>query len=126
MKIKAEQLADTINHELSSYVEDAQDVMKDAVLDAGKEAVKELKEKSPKRTGRYAKSWAVKKVKESTTELDTVVHSRKLYGLTHLLENGHAKRGGGRVQGISHIKPVEENVTSKLEKDIRHGLQGKH
>lgn len=121
-RIKIDQLADTVAKELKDYEEDAQDIVKRAVKKAGDDAKKELKEKSPKLTGKYAKSWAVKTVKESTSELDVVVYSRKLYGLTHLLENGHAKRGGGRVQAKVHIKPVETDVTEKLENDIKEGL----
>ena len=121
-RIKIDQLAAVVEKELKDYEEDAQDIVKRAVKKAGDDAKKELKEKSPKLTGKYAKSWAVKTVKESTSELDVVVHSRKLYGLTHLLENGHAKRGGGRVQAKVHIKPVETDVTEKLEKDIKEGL----
>lgn len=121
-KIRPEQLEAEIMQDLNNYVEDAQDIVKDAVTKAGEEAKKQLREKSPKDTGKYAKSWAVKTVKESTTELDLVVHSRKLYGLTHLLEKGHAKRGGGRVSAKVHIQPVEEEVTKNLEDEIKRGL----
>ena len=89
---------------------------------AGKEAVKDLKANSPKLTGKYAKSWTVKKVSESSHGLDVVVHNKKYYRLTHLLEHGHAKRGGGRVDAIVHIKPVEERVTRDLENEIKRGV----
>ena len=51
MKIKADDLAATVEKTLSDYVEDVNDVVKQEIKDAGKEAVKELKEKSPKRRG---------------------------------------------------------------------------
>lgn len=121
-KISPEELEKEIMRDLNEYVEDAQDIVKEAVSRAGEDAKKQLRENSPKDTGKYAKSWAVKTVKESTSELDVVVHSRKLYGLTHLLEKGHAKRGGGRVPAKVHIAPVEQDVTAKLEEEIKRGL----
>lgn len=122
MKIKPEDLEKAIKKEMDEYVEDAQDIVKSAVKEAGDKAQKQLKEKSPKDTGKYAKSWSVKTVKESTSEMDVVVYSKKQYRLTHLLENGHAKRGGGRVPAQVHIRPVEEDVTEELEKKIKEGL----
>ena len=40
------------------------------------------------------------------------------YSLTHLLENGHAKRGGGRVKAIPHIGKVNADVMEMVEKEI--------
>lgn len=118
VRIKPEQLADTIKKELDDLEEDTIDTMKKAVQDAADTAVKDLKASSPKRTGKYAKSWTQKKMKETSSEKEIVVHARR-YQLTHLLENGHAKRGGGRVAARVHIKPVEEKVSEQLENDIK-------
>ena len=122
IKIKPDQLEKTITDIYKEYVDDAQEKVKNDVQKAADEAVKQLKSTSPKLTGKYAKSWKQKTVKESSSQKDIVVHAGR-YQLTHLLENGHAKRGGGRVQGIPHIKPVEEKVTEKLEDDIKEDLQ---
>ena len=122
MKIKADDLAATVEKTLSDYVEDVNDVVKQKIKDAGKEAVKELKEKSPKRRGKYAKGWKSTVQKETAVGAEVVVHN-KIYGLTHLLEKGHAKRGGGRVAGIPHIAPVEEEITGKLSDEIEKELK---
>ena len=122
MKIKADDLAATVEKTLSDYVEDVNDVVKQEIKDAGKEAVKELKEKSPKRRGKYAKSWRSTVQKETAVGAEVVVHN-KIYGLTHLLEKGHAKRGGGRVAAIPHIAPAEADGVKELEDEITDALE---
>ena len=123
MKVKLDDLAATVEKTLSNYADDVNDIVKQEIKDAGKEAVKELKEKSPKRTGKYAKGWRSTVQKESAIGAEVVVHN-KIYGLTHLLEKGHAKRGGGRVEGTPHIAPVEEEITGKLSDEIEKELKG--
>ena len=41
---------------------------------------------APKDTGDYAKSWTVKKTKETSSSLTLTVHSKNRYQLAHLLE----------------------------------------
>lgn len=53
-----------------------------------------------------------------------VVHSRNRYQLAHLLEYGHAKRGGGRVSAKPHIAAAEQKGVEKLEKSIEKALKG--
>ena len=84
----------------------------------------EIQANAPKDTGAYAKSWAVKKMKESSEKLEVVVHSKNRYQLAHLLEYGHALRGGGRAKAQPHIAPAEEHGIEGLEKAIERALKG--
>ena len=120
--IKPEQLAQEVMSGLEEYKDLAVDVLKKEIQEAGKTAKKQIEQTAPRRTGRYAKSWVVKKVSETSSSLEVTVHSRNRYMLTHLLENGHAKRGGGRVAAIPHIAPAEEAAAESLERNIETAL----
>lgn len=65
---------------------------------------------------RYKSSWSAQ-IQNSRVDAGAVIYSR-VPGLPHLLENGHAKRGGGRTTGKSHIKPVEEKLIKEFEQNI--------
>ena len=117
-----DQMADTIMDGLMEYAELAADVMKDCVKKDGNTVKKETQAGAPVRTGKYKKSWAVKRQRETSNTLEMVVHSRNRYQLTHLLEKGHAKRGGGRVRAVPHIAPAEEKGIRELEEGIKRGL----
>jgi len=121
-RVTVDQMADAIMDGLLEYAELATDTMKDCVKKAGNTVRKETQANAPVKSGRYKKSWAVKRQKETSTTLEMVVHSRNRYQLTHLLEKGHAKRGGGRVKAIPHIGPAEEKGIRMLEDSIRKGL----
>lgn len=114
-------LSKVIEAELEDYVEDVTEVMRQAVTETTDQAVETLKVTSPKRRGKYAKGWASKVLEDSPTGLVKTVHNRTA-GLTHLLENGHAKVGGGRVECIPHIAPVEAEVIRDLEKRLEDRL----
>lgn len=111
-------LSQEIAEALKTYTNEVTEGLEKAKVEVAKNTVKILKETSPKDTGAYAKSWTVKSVGNAV-----VVHNKNYYQHTHLLENGHAKRGGGRVAGITHIKPAEEKAIAeyieKVEKVIR-------
>lgn len=121
--IKPEQLAAEVMKGLQEYADLATDELKKEVKAAGQTAKKEISANAPKRTGAYAKSWAVKNTKETSTSLELVVHSRNRYQLAHLLEHGHAKRGGGRVSGRPHIAPAEADAIEQMERNIERALK---
>ena len=123
-KCTIDNLAKTIMEGLQEYADVASEDVKTAVRKAGKNVKAEISANAPKRTGAYAKSWTVKTEKETAHSLEVVVHSKNRYQIAHLLEHGHAKRGGGRVAGIPHIAPAEEKAVKQLEEDIVKKLGG--
>ena len=115
-------LADEIMAGLQEYAELADDAMKKAVKKTATSVKKEISVNAPKDTGTYGKSWTTKKVNENSHSLQMTVHSKSHYQLAHLLEKGHAKRNGGRVQGKPHIAPAEEHGAELLESLIAEEL----
>ena len=122
-RVTVDGLADAIMEGLTEYADLATEDMKKAVRKAGNTARKEIEAGAPRDTGAYAKSWSVKTTKESANALEVTVHSRNRYQLAHLLEHGHAKRGGGRVSARPHIAPAEETAVEQLEKEIERSLR---
>ena len=94
-------LAEEIMQGLQEYADLADTAMKKAVRKTATQVKSEIPANAPKDTGKYAKSWATKKTGENSHSLEMTVHSKNRYQLAHLLEKGHAKRGGvkyGNVQ----------------------------
>lgn len=123
-KCTIDNLAKTIMEGLQEYADVASADVKTAVRKAGKSVKADIAANAPKRTGAYSKSWTVKTQKETANSLEVVVHSKNRYQLAHLLEHGHAKRGGGRVAGTPHIAPAEEKAIKQLEEEITKKLGG--
>jgi hypothetical protein len=121
--VSIDDMDDVIMKELEQYTKLATDDMKDAVKNTAKSVKKDIESSAPVLTGRYKKSWAVKNISENANSIDIVVHSRNRYQLTHLLEHGHAKRGGGRVAGKPHIAPAEEKGKQDLINTIKEKLK---
>lgn len=117
-------LANAVMKELNDYAQAATEDVKKAVKNAGTAVRKGIQANAPADTGAYAKSWSVKNVSETSHSLEVVVYSRNRYQMAHLLEFGHAKRGGGRVPGRAHIAPAEEAGIKQLEAEIERCLRG--
>ena len=116
-------MAHVIMEGLQEYADLATDDLKKAVKKAGDEAKKDIQNNAPVKTGAYKKSWTVKTTKETSNAMEVVVHSRNRYQLAHLLEFGHAKRGGGRTRAFPHIAPAEQRAAELLEREVEAALK---
>lgn len=123
-KVRPEDLAVEIMAELSQYSQEVTDAIKEEVKQAAEECVREIKAKSPVKTGKYKRGWRYKVVFENNEDIRIRVYNSAKPSLTHLLEFGHASRNGGRVEGIPHIRPAEQNAAKKLENKAKAVVRG--
>ena len=116
-KVSIDEMGDAIMEELTKYAEVSADDLKDAVKETAKSVRKDIQANAPVDTGKYKKSWSVKNVHEDSESIDR-------YQIAHLLEHGHAKRGGGRVSAKPHIASAEERGRETLVRTIEDKLKG--
>ena len=122
-RCRIDQIAHVIMEGLQEYADLATEDMKAAVKKAGNKAKSDVQAGAPVMTGKYKKSWAVKTTKENANAMEVTVHSRNRYQLAHLLEFGHAKRGGGRTRAFPHIAPAEAAAAELLEQEVEKALK---
>lgn len=108
---------------LLEYTDEVNVAADEAFEKVANECAKRLKETSPRRTGKYARSWTVDSARRRG-HIDTYwVHNKNYYRLTHLLEKGHvienAKGTYGRTKARPHIAPVERWAESELPAEIK-------
>ena len=104
---------------LTDYTEEVAQEIEAAADRRAKEAVKTLKQTSPRSKEshpHYADGWAIKKQK-SGGKLEVTIYNRPKPHLTHLLEFGYLKKGGTRVKGRPHITPVQEQLNRDFAAD---------
>lgn len=112
-------LAAEINRTLRNYAHGVGEDIEKVAEKVAKEGARQLKIRSPIGVRhRYAKGWRAKKVGNQW-----VVHNTE-YQLTHLLEKGHAKVGGGRVPAQVHIRPVEEEMIEEFVQGVEEAIRG--
>ena len=95
-------------------------ILDDTIQEVAKEARKEVAASSPG-SGKYAKGWRVENTGTRIAPGSTIYNARP--GLPHLLEFGHALRGGGRTTAQPHVAPVNDQLAEKIEDKIRRALE---
>ncbi|WP_455759461.1 HK97 gp10 family phage protein [Cloacibacillus evryensis] len=122
--VSIDEMDNAIMEELEKYADLATDELKAAVKETAASVRKDIQSGAPVDTGKYKKSWSVKNIREDSESIELVVHSRNRYQIAHLLEHGHAKRGGGRVAAKPHIASAEQRGNEKLVQTIEQKLKG--
>lgn len=102
---------------LNDYSLDIQDAITQEAQNVAKKGVAELKNTSPKRTGKYRKGWRVK-TEKGRGFVNCSIHNATDWQLTHLLEKPHALRNGGVSRPQVHIAPVEQQCVSEYQKNV--------
>ena len=91
-----------------------------------KELVKKTKETAPvgKRDKHYRDSISSRKVRENDrgAEYQWYVDGPD-YRLSHLLENGHALKDGGRVEGTHFIANASEPILAEFERKVEEAVR---
>lgn len=124
MKVTPDTMAAEIQKVLEKYGDDIRGSLDEATKETAKIGVQALKNKSNETfndvkmsKGRYGSGWT-STLEATRTGAKAILYNKKYPGLPHLLENGHAKRGGGRVQGQPHIAPVEEQLEKEFVEEV--------
>ncbi len=121
-RVSIDEMGNAIQKEFEEYVELTADEAKKIVSKVAEDVKEKIQEGAPVDTGAYKKSWNITQTKNSAFGAEYTVHSKTRYRLTHLLEYGHAKRGGGRGKAIPHIAKGENLAISELKREM--GVHG--
>ncbi|GAB2025814.1 hypothetical protein OfM1_18860 [Lactovum odontotermitis] len=115
-------LGGEIVNALKEYTDDVEQELEKVFDETEKETLSKLKEETAsagfkKRKNRTAKGWKVQKEGRKRTFYNTDAK-------THLLNNGHATRNGGRTKAYHFVEPVEEWLAEELPARVEKVLGG--
>ncbi len=124
------QLGEALMDILSEFIDEEEEVIKQAFNEVANETAAKVRAKSPRDEGDYADGWEViEHVKTDAfgSSISYTVGNPEHYQLTHLLEKGHAVknqygapvRGKARVRGRRHIKPAEQWGINELVERLK-------
>lgn len=123
MKVKIDDLDKAVREELDSYSQEVGEAVDNAVLRVARHCLASIKANSPESSEAYKKGWAMAK-ETMRSRLLAVIYNRKRWFLIHLLENGHQKASGGRVNGKPHVGPAADQAERELVSEIIRELGG--
>ena len=87
--ISADQFATVLDGAIRAHMAMAKEATEEDIQATADSVVKDLRETSPKMTGKYAKGWKSDMHHDAAGSPYVRIHNSKKPGLTHLLEHGH-------------------------------------
>ncbi len=110
---------------MNDYTVEISSGVERAVEETSRSALAKVREKSPKRTGRYRKGWrrVLEKAGIQGHKTKAIIYNATDGPRVHLIESGHQKVGGGRVEGIPHVRPAEELAAELLPRLVEQELR---
>ena len=124
--VDIDRLAGTIRTQLNTYSRSIADGVEKAAEETVKEMVKETKKRPTGRTstGRYARAIASQVGENSISARSRIWYVKSpRYRITHLINNGHALRGGGRYTGDKHVTRATEHAVTNFETRVREVIE---
>lgn len=125
-KVSVDDLQKAILEEMEKYSWSITEGVKKAVDTVAKEVNEEIKNNITfkQRTGKYVKAFRIKKrYEDGYKKVNTWYVKDPYYRLTHLLENGHQLRQGGRARAYPHIKYGEELAKKRMEELAKEAIE---
>lgn len=123
MKVTIDNMDKAIQAELEQYAYEVRDKTDSAVVRVAKKCLAQIRRDSPRQSKKYyRKGWTMKTNKGRLSTV-VVLYNRTRWFLTHLLEYGHQKADGGRVDAIPHIEPVAQQAEKELVAELTRVLR---
>lgn len=125
--VKPEEFASALCKILSEWeglvASDVERVTREMSKETRDRVKRNIKTKGLIRTGAYLKSWRVKTKSLPRGISATIYAAAPSHRLTHLLEKGHAKVGGGRVPAYPHISEAERWAVREYEERLKEAIE---
>lgn len=120
----ADEFSAELEQSLGAYNKDVNDALDRAGKKCGKATNEEIKKHCKFKGEKYIKAFRLKRVQVSSLHFRWIWYVKDpYYRLTHLLENGHATRNGGRTRAYPHIQHGEEFARDNYENYTKEELE---
>jgi hypothetical protein len=116
--IPIDRLADELVSAIKEYTDDVAEGVRKKVDETARKVLKEAQALAPKRTGEYAKTFTITK-EDGYGTTRRIIWNKKHYRRVHLLEFGHAKVNGGRVDERPHLRPAYDKYGAPLPDELK-------